>query len=219
MAQLTQQLQIMSQKQGINPLKNMAPMAIQLPVFMSFFIGLRGMSNCPVESMTSGGILWFENLTMADPFYLLPILTCCTTFLQLKWGADGAKMDLMGPKMKVAMMVMPFILFPITMNFASAVTFYWMTTNVISLFQSRFFKIPRMRKMFNIPAMVEHKKVAPPKGPKKGFRASVRDTLDNFRAMGQIVDKRAYDEKMFREAGKAKPVKTYSYDPTKIKAR
>ena len=173
MAQLTQELQILSQKQGINPLKNIAPMAVQLPIFMSFFIGLRGMSNCPVESMSSGGILWFENLTLADPFYLLPLMTCCTTFLQLKVGADGARMDLMGPKMKVAMMVLPFLLFPITMNFASAVTFYWMTTNIISLAQTKFFRIPRMRKLCNIPTMIEHKKVAPPKGPKKVYFPSI----------------------------------------------
>ena len=32
---------------------------------------------------------------------------------QLKTGAEGAKMDLMTPKMKLAMTVMPFFLFPI----------------------------------------------------------------------------------------------------------
>ena len=42
MAQLTQELQTFTTKQGINPLKNMLPMAIQVPVFMSFFFGLRG---------------------------------------------------------------------------------------------------------------------------------------------------------------------------------
>ena len=84
MAQLTQELQKLSEKRGINPFKNMLPIAAQLPVFMSFFVGLRGMSNCPVESMSTGGILWFENLAMSDPYYLLPFLTCCTTYLQVR---------------------------------------------------------------------------------------------------------------------------------------
>ena len=33
--------------------------------------------------MEVGGILWFENLTMADPFYLLPILTSASIYLQV----------------------------------------------------------------------------------------------------------------------------------------
>jgi len=34
-------------------------------------------------SMETGGALWFENLCMADPFYLLPILTSSTLYLQV----------------------------------------------------------------------------------------------------------------------------------------
>ena len=83
MAQHTQELQQLSTKQGINPFKNIFPMMIQLPVFMSFFFGLRGMANCPVESMSTGGALWFENLTLADPFYLLPILTSVSLYIQV----------------------------------------------------------------------------------------------------------------------------------------
>ena len=83
MAQLTQDLQKLSEKKGINPFKNMLPIGAQLPVFMSFFVGLRGMANCPVDSLTTGGIFWFENLAMTDPFYLLPFMTCCTTYLQV----------------------------------------------------------------------------------------------------------------------------------------
>jgi hypothetical protein len=36
--------------------------------------------------METGGALWFENLCMSDPFYLLPLLTSTTLYLQvLKW--------------------------------------------------------------------------------------------------------------------------------------
>ena len=41
------------------------------------------MANCPVESFTTGGALWFENLTIADPFYLLPLMTSATLFYQV----------------------------------------------------------------------------------------------------------------------------------------
>ena len=42
MAQLTQELQVFTSKKGINPIKNALPMCLQVPVFMSFFFGLRG---------------------------------------------------------------------------------------------------------------------------------------------------------------------------------
>ena len=74
---------------------------------------------------------------------------------------------MMTPNMKIAMTVMPFILVPITMNFASAVSFYWLTTNLISLVQARILKLPACRKALNIPQLIEHKKVEPPKGKKK----------------------------------------------------
>ena len=103
-------------------------------------------------------------------------------------------------------------------NFASGITFYWMCTNIISLTQAKIFRVPRIREALKIPKLVEHKKPPPPKGgKKKGFTESVRDTVDNFRATSQIVDRRAYDEQMFKKAGESKPIKTYKYDPTKIK--
>ena len=135
---------------------------------------------------------------------------------QFKTGAEGAKLDHAGPLMKGFMYVMPLIVFPMTMNFASGLTFYWACSNLISLIQARILKIPKIRSFLKIPVMVSHKKneVKVP-GKKKSFQQSVRDTLDNFSASSKMEDRRVYDEKMFRKAGTDKPVKTYRYDPTK----
>jgi YidC/Oxa1 family membrane protein insertase len=46
------------------------------------FTGLRGMANLPLESMMHGGLFWFQDLTVPDPYYLLPLLTSTTMFLQ-----------------------------------------------------------------------------------------------------------------------------------------
>ena len=95
-------------------------------------------------------------------FSNLPVLIS-----QLRSGAEGAKLDTMGPKMKVAMTALPIVMFPFIMNFASGVTFYWACTNIISLGQARFFKIETIRALFKIPKMIQHKKAAPPPGKKK----------------------------------------------------
>ena len=34
------------------------------------------MATCPVESMQTGGLFWFVDLTMKDPYYALPLVTC-----------------------------------------------------------------------------------------------------------------------------------------------
>ena len=96
---------------------------VQLPIFMSMFLGLRGMANLPLESMMHGGLLWFKDLTVADPFYALPVLTSVTMFLQFKFAADGASFDTAGPIAKNVFRVIPFILLPLTMNFPAVKVF------------------------------------------------------------------------------------------------
>ena len=46
----------------------------QLPVFVTFFFGIKGMANLPVESFKTGGYLWFQDLTLCDPYFVLPII-------------------------------------------------------------------------------------------------------------------------------------------------
>ena len=39
------------------------------------------MANLPVESLKTGGLWWFTDLTACDPFYILPIVTSATLLL------------------------------------------------------------------------------------------------------------------------------------------
>ncbi len=112
-----QELAALMKEKNINPIKNMMPLLIQFPFFMSMFMGLRGMANLPLESFTNGGLLWFTDLTVADPYYTLPLITSASTFLMFKMSADGVNTTNMGPIAKLFVKAMPVILFPITMNF------------------------------------------------------------------------------------------------------
>ena len=52
------------------------------------------MANCPVDSMKTGGFAWFTDLTVADPTYILPILTSVTLFIQFYLGVEyGTKIS------------------------------------------------------------------------------------------------------------------------------
>ena len=51
---------------------------------MSTFFGIRNMCDLPVESFRTGGALWFQDLTITDPFFILPIISASTLFIMLQ---------------------------------------------------------------------------------------------------------------------------------------
>ena len=84
---------------------------------MSMFLGLRGMANLPVESMMVGGVGWFEDLTLRDPFYVLPLVTAATMGLQIKLGVDGMGSQAVGPIMRKVQYAIPAFITMFTFNF------------------------------------------------------------------------------------------------------
>lgn len=132
----TQELMQFMKEKNLNPLKNMIVPFVQAPFFISFFIGLRRMANAPVESMQTGGIFWFNDLTVPDPLYILPIITSATFYLTIELGTDSARLSSQNLQtMKYVLRALPFIILPFTVNFPGAILCYWACSNFISLGQ------------------------------------------------------------------------------------
>lgn len=135
-AQHNQQLIMMMREKGINPLKNMLVPMAQMPIFLSYFLGIRRMVNAPVESLHTGGISWFTDLTMTDPFYVLPLITCGTLAWTIHLGTDGARMPGQeSPMINYVFKAIPIVIFPFIMNFPAAMVIYWASSNFCSLIQ------------------------------------------------------------------------------------
>lgn len=135
-ARYSQELVKLMSSEKVNPLKNMIVPLAQAPIFLSYFIGIRRMVNAPVESMQTGGFLWISDLTVPDPYYLLPLFTCSTLFLTIHLGVDGMNLNMAnGHIIKYLLRGIPVVLFPFIMNFPSALVVYWSTSNLISLLQ------------------------------------------------------------------------------------
>lgn len=83
-ARLGHELAAFMKEKEVNPIKGLIVPLCQAPIFMSMFFGLRGMTNVPVESMMNGGLFWFKDLVLPDPYYILPVLTCATMYLTIK---------------------------------------------------------------------------------------------------------------------------------------
>ncbi|CAL4114082.1 unnamed protein product [Meganyctiphanes norvegica] len=189
----------------------MVPLA-QAPIFMSMFFGLRGMANLPVESMKTGGMYWFTDLTVADPYFALPIITSLSLLASIELGVDGTKLGPQSANVKLFLRALPIIMLPFTYSFPTAVLCYWVTTNTFSLVQVGFLKIPRVREYFKIPVTITHKPGTLP--PKKGVVQGFKDSWANQKIVKEIEERAHFDEMRFKRAGQGPVVKTYKHNPT-----
>lgn len=174
-ARYAQEMMLFMKEKGVNPLKNMLVPLAQAPLFISFFMGLRQMANTPVESMCNGGLFWFTDLTVADPLYLLPVITSATLYLTIELGTDSARLSAANMNtMKYVLRALPVVIFPFTMNFPAAILTYWACSNFISLGQVALLRVPAVRDYFKIDKMLTHAPSALPT-KKKGFVGGMRE--------------------------------------------
>jgi len=198
----------------ISPIRNaLLPMS-QAPVFISFFLALRGMAKAPVESMKDGGLWWSTDLTIPDPYYIMPVIACGTLYIVIKIGAEsGVKLENM--KMaKYVLQALPVIALPFCINFPAAVLYYWVTTNFCTLIIVSILKVPPVRQYLKLPTQqpIDPKFVA----PKKGFVAGIKDAYEDQKILATVEDRRRMDDIRFQKAGTGPIPRTYSYDPTKV---
>ena len=201
-------------RNDVKPLRNFLVPLAQVPIFFSVFFGLRKMAYLPVESLRTGGILWFTDLTVPDPFYALPLMTMASLLATLELGADGLSTDQMQVYMRYIMRGLPVIMMFVVSNFPTAMLCYWVTSNSFSLLQVLFLKIPAVRLYFKIPVKVVH----PPHLQKKkqGFREGFTESWNNSKMTNEIENRRRADAMKFKKAGEGPIPKTYAFDPTKV---
>ena len=75
-------------KHGARPILSVIPMLFQGGIFLSFFVAIRRMVNAPVVGMMNGGALWFTDLTVPDPAYVLPIISTASLLVSLEVGLE-----------------------------------------------------------------------------------------------------------------------------------
>lgn len=215
-ARYAQEMMAFMKEKGLNPLKNMLVPLAQAPLFISFFMGLRGMANCPVESMTYGGMAWFLDLTVPDQYFLLPLITSATMWATIELGVDGGRLDAQNMQMmRYFLRAIPVIMLPFTINFPGAILVYWCSSNFISLLQVGVLKIPAVRDYFKIEKLVHHSPDSLPM-KKKGFIAGAKESWTNIKLSKDLAERQRIDEMLFTKAGKGPLQKTYKFDPTKL---
>jgi YidC/Oxa1 family membrane protein insertase len=140
-------------KHDCHPLKSLAPLLLQAPLFIGFFSALRSMAAAGVPSLTHGGALWFPDLTLADASYGLPLASAAIFLLTVELGAadgmQGQDPRVLG-RMKMFMRVLAAAMVPLTASMPAGVFVYWATSNAYSLLQALAFKTGPVRSLFGL---------------------------------------------------------------------
>jgi hypothetical protein len=71
------QMNALFKKHDAYPMRSLQFPLMQLPVFMSFFFGLKSMGDY-YPSISDGGALWFTDLSTSDPYMIFPVVTAAS---------------------------------------------------------------------------------------------------------------------------------------------
>ncbi|MCP5417200.1 MAG: membrane protein insertase YidC [Chromatiaceae bacterium] len=123
---LNQAMMEMYKKEKINPLGGCLPIVVQIPVFIALYWVLLE----SVELRQAPWIFWIEDLSIKDPFYVLPLIMGVSMFIQQK--LNPAPPDPMQAKI---MMSLPFVFTIFFAFFPSGLVLYWVTNNILSITQ------------------------------------------------------------------------------------
>ncbi|HKE48442.1 MAG TPA: membrane protein insertase YidC [Rhodanobacteraceae bacterium] len=115
------------QKEKINPLGGCLPMLVQIPVFFALYWVLLE----SVELRQAPFILWIQNLSAPDPYFVLPVLNGLA-MIATQWLTPSAGMDPMQAKM---MKIMPVAFSVLFAFFPAGLVLYWTVNGTLSLLQ------------------------------------------------------------------------------------
>lgn len=112
-----------------NPMLGCLPLFLQMPVFFALFQLLQN----SIELFQAPFILWIHDLSLKDPYYVLPVLMGITMFIQQK--ITPSQMD---PAQQKAMLIMPVIFSAMMMGLPSGLTLYIFVSTLFGILQQTF---------------------------------------------------------------------------------
>ncbi len=114
-------------KHGANPMGGCLPILLQIPVFFAIY---RVLQNA-VELKDAPWVLWIQDLSVMDPYYVLPIIMGITMFLHQRLTPT----NFTDPMQEKIMKYLPLIFTFFFITFPAGLTLYWVTNNIFSILQ------------------------------------------------------------------------------------
>ncbi|MBH1987047.1 MAG: membrane protein insertase YidC [Burkholderiales bacterium] len=124
--EMQQQMLKIYREEKVNPIGGCLPILIQIPVFIALYSVL----SSSVEIRNAPWVGWITDLSVMDPYYVLPALMTLSTLLQT-W-LNPTPPDPIQAKM---MWIMPLLFSVMFFFFPAGLVLYWLTNNILSIAQ------------------------------------------------------------------------------------
>ncbi|MDD5275521.1 MAG: membrane protein insertase YidC [Methylovulum sp.] len=120
------EMMAMYKKEKVNPLGGCLPVLVQIPVFMSLYWVLSE----TVEFRQAPFMLWIQDLSVEDPFYILPLIMGAT--MKIQQSLNPAPID---PIQAKVMRMFPIVFTVFFLFFPAGLVLYWVVNNTLSIIQ------------------------------------------------------------------------------------
>ncbi|WQR94804.1 membrane protein insertase YidC [Helicobacter pylori] len=114
-------------KHGANPLGGCLPLILQIPVFFAIY---RVLYNA-VELKSSEWILWIHDLSIMDPYFILPLLMGASMY----WHQSVTPNTMTDPMQAKIFKLLPLLFTIFLITFPAGLVLYWTTNNILSVLQ------------------------------------------------------------------------------------
>jgi YidC/Oxa1 family membrane protein insertase len=132
-AKMNQAMMELYKTEKINPLGGCFPILVQIPVFIALYWVLLA----AIELRHAPFVLWIQDLSALDPYYVLPVLMTITMVIQTRLNPVPPD-----PVQAQVMKYMPFIFSVFFFFFPAGLVLYWLVNNILSILQQ--WQIQRM---------------------------------------------------------------------------
>lgn len=123
---MSQGMMELYKKEKINPLGGCLPILVQMPVFIALYWTLME----SVEIRQAPWLGWITDLSLKDPFFILPILMGASMFIQQQLNPTPPD-----PMQAKVMKMLPIIFTFFFLWFPAGLVLYWVVNNVLSIAQ------------------------------------------------------------------------------------
>ena len=123
---MSQAMMELYKKEKINPLGGCLPILVQMPVFIALYWVLLE----SVELRHSPFIFWLTDLSIKDPYFILPIAMGVTMFIQQMLNPEPPD-----PMQAKVMKIMPIMFTFFFLWFPAGLVLYWLANNILSIAQ------------------------------------------------------------------------------------
>jgi YidC/Oxa1 family membrane protein insertase len=124
-----QEMMKLYKTEKVNPAGGCLPILVQIPVFIALYWVLLE----SVELRQAEWILWFKDLSLPDPYYVLPIIMGVSMLAQQL--LNPAPVD---PIQKKIMTALPIVFTVFFLWFPAGLVLYWVVNNLLSIAQQYF---------------------------------------------------------------------------------